>query len=345
MKKLISLFLTFTICIFPLFGCDVAPADSNDSSSAVIGTVDASSGSSDTSVESNEIDDEIQDDKDGSSEYPRDILEGLPYTIVCMDKYNNGAVVSDYQFNDEGKLNDGLYRSAEDLENGTNEDMRVDFEGTSSYNFQITFESNGAYDGFRIIAHNTDFSFSFLKLEIGPDLDNLTEIEFEDDFEITINMHSDNLADFEPANINVIRITITTGTSSSTSFDEISVLGYPRGEADKWLDEDEESLPPESSTPEDLDRKSFLIGSWGADDPEIVEKGGSDYKVVITFAADGTGTYSQAGLDLPLTWYTANDVIYMEVALVGPMEKPYTYENGVLYMPDEDGRTTAFVKF
>ena len=100
MKKLISLFLTFTICIFPLFGCDVAPADSNDSSSAVIGTVDASSGSSDTSVESNEIDDEIQDDKDGSSEYPRDILEGLPYTIVCTDKYNNGAVVSDYQFND-----------------------------------------------------------------------------------------------------------------------------------------------------------------------------------------------------------------------------------------------------
>lgn len=332
MKKIVVLFLAFTMCIFAFYGC----VDSSEQSSDIenIGSADNSD------IGNSDANNEISNDGSDSSEYPRDILESIPYNIVCKDK--NTQEVVQYQFTDNGRLNDGLYRSKSDLENGTNDDMRVVFDNTSKYNFEITFETDGKYDGYCLIAHNCDFYCSILKIEIGSDLDNMKEIEFEEDNEHTANMHLDLLADFEVTTIQTVRITFTTGTSTYTSFDEISLLGFPIGQADKWI-KDESSNTEESSTP-DGELDSRLVGTWGADDPEIVEKGGSDYKVVIVLADDGTGTYQQAGLDLPLTWTSSDDVLYMNVTFVGPLTKPYSFKDGKMLLPDEDGRTTEFIK-
>lgn len=318
MKRFLAAVLAFTACIFTLSACGAGSVTDNAEQS------NAESVDGGVSI---------------APVYPRDILEGLHYIITCKDK--NTKELVDYQFTDDGKLNDGLFRSEDDLENKSNEEMRVDFENTSQYNFVITFETDGTYDAYRLIAHNCDFIFSFLTIEVGADLENMTELEFEEDQESKANMHVDNYADFAVTNVRFIRITITTGTSVNTSFDEISLLGFPMGEADKWLTE---SVAPEASTSSEGDQDQRFVGTWGADDPEIVEKGGDDYKVVLVFAADGTGSYKQAGFDLPMTWFVYDGVLFMDVAMVGPMTKPYRFENGALYLPDEDGRTTMFVK-
>lgn len=350
MKKLLIMFLVFTLCISAFFGCGKeADSDTESKNDTAANTTESTVTEEDddeesTAVGSAETESESANDDNGGDsnapQYPCDILEGLPYTLICKDKYT--GEVTDFAFNDEGKLNDGLFRSEEDLENETNKDMCVLFEGTNSYNFEIIFEASGAYDGYRLIAHNCDFAFSFLKVEVGPDLDHMIELDFEDDYEITVNMHADNFADFEITTIETVRITLTTGTSSSTYFDEISLLGFPRGQAEDWPISEEET--PDASEPTDGESDSLLIGTWGADDPEIVEKGGSDYKVVITFVSDGTGSYQQAGANLPMTWYTEGDTLYMELPLAGQLAKTYYFEDGFLYMPDEDGRITKFVK-
>ncbi len=334
MKKFFVLFLAFSICI-SLFSACAGSSDNNQS-----GESNAEHGGTDDVSSDNSVANSGNGGNGEKPEYPKDILEGLPYTITCLDKYTQE--VAEYEFNDEGKLNDGLYRSEADLESEANEEMCVKFENTSKYNFVITFESNGSYDGYRLILHDCDFYLSILKIEVGDDLDDMTEIEFEEDTEKLPNMHLDYYANFDITTIEKVRITLTTGTSVSTSFDEISILGFPKGEADKWLKTDESE--PETSVPQGGKTDSRFVGTWGADDPEIVEKGGSDYKVVITFASDGTGSYSQAGMELPMTWYVSDDLLYMNVAIVGPLEKSYSFKNGRLYLPDEDGRTTEFVK-
>lgn len=331
MKRSLVLFLAFTMCICSFFGCE-QHSGSSDRGENDGGNKNASSdffgnGNSDTGDKSN-----------GGSAYPFDILEGLPYTITCIDKYTQSPV--EYDFTDNGRLNDGLYRSVSELESETGDDMRVDFEGTSQYNFVITFEADGTRDAYRLIAHNCDFTFSFLKIEVGTDIDDLTELEFEEDFEITANMHADNYADFEVANVNIFRITITTGSSSTTAFDELSLLGV----SGIYEDSQPESSDAQSSELPDGDRDPLLIGTWGGNDPEIIEKGGTDYRVIITFKSDGTGIYQQAGAELPFTWTTKNDMLYMNVTLVGPLEKRYNFSNNALYLPDEDGRTTMFVR-
>lgn len=338
MKKLLVIILAFTVCISALVACGKDNSDTNGANSTVNtpggngGNANQSGGTGNSSS--------AGDNGGGAIKPPSDVLEGLPYTIVCKDKYT--GELAEYAFTDNGRLNDGLYRSTEDLGSDANADMCVGFEGTNAYNFVLTFEANGSYDGYRIVAHNCSFTFSFLKIEMGTDLDNMTEIDFEDDHEITVNQHCDNYADFEVCNINIVRITITTGTSSTTSLDEISLLGYPKGQGQI----EESSIPPTetSAPPASGERDNRFIGTWGADDPEIVEKGGDDYKVIITFVSDGTGTYLQAGFDLPFTWYTSDGVLYMNMALAGVSEKPYSFSGNTLTMPDEDGRTTLFVK-
>lgn len=324
MKKSLVLFLAFILCITLLIGCgDKAVTDDGGKSTSTNSSADSAGTLSDAS--SSIVGGEI------------DILAGLPYTIECVEK--NTLTPAEYVFSDNGKLNDGLFRSIDDLENGKNGDMSVYFEGTSGYNFIITFELDGRYDAYRLVAHNCDLSFSFLKLEIGDDLNNMSELDFTDDHENTADMLIDNYADFELTNIKFFRITVTTGTSSRTSLDELSLLGYLKGTVDKRPESEDES---DTSAPAgELDKR--LVGTWGGDDPEIIEKGGDDYKVVFVFAEDGTGSYKQGGFDLPLTWSCSDDVLYMEVALVGELTKPYSFEGKYLYMPDEDGRNTKFV--
>lgn len=328
MKKIFALFLVLSVCISLFCGCG-----NSDPSIANQNTNGSSANSSSNTASSNE-----NQSGNNSANEPFDVLTGLPYTLSCIDKYSGQP--AEYVFSDNNRLNDGLYRGKTDLEQETASEMRVDFDGTASYNFVITFEADGSYDGYRLVLHNNDLRFSILKIEMGSNTNNLKEIDFEDDDQVTANMHADSFADFENTTIETVRITLTTGTSATASFDEISLLGFPKGQGDQYK-KPEDSKDTSSETNGENDAR--LIGTWGADDPEIVEKGGSDYKVVMTFVSDGTGTYQQAGMNLPLTWTTANNVLTMEV-VVGTLTKPYSFDNGNLYLPDEDGRTTTFVK-
>ena len=336
MKKLLIMLLTLALCLTTFFACGEETKDESktDSKTESAGTTEDSKAEESRGSESSE--------NEGNKvpiDIPIDILKDLPYTLVCKDKYT--GEVADFQFNDEGKLNDGLYRNETELENEVGNDMRVDFEGTSGYNFQITFEVNDSHGRYRLFAHNCDFNFSFLKIEVGSDIDNMTELDFEDDHDITVNMHCDNYAEFTVAKIDFLRITITTGIGVRTSFDELTLFGIQNGEEDISIESTEEITESDIG---DGEHDGLLIGTWGADDPEIVEKGGSDYKVVITFVSDGTGNYKQAGFDLPMTWSTKDGTLYLEMPMAGQQSRLYHFEDGCLIMPDEDGRITKFVK-
>ncbi len=104
------------------------------------------------------------------------------------------------------------------------------------------------------------------------------------------------------------------------------------------------NAPSESSDASEDDITSLLIGKWGGNDPEIIEKGGTDYRVTMVFSSDGTGSYYHAGLNLPFTWTASNGVLNMNMALKGSVSKPYSFKNKMLYIPDDGGRMTAFVK-
>ena len=96
-----------------------------------------------------------------------DVLEGLPYTMACKDYYSPSKDI-EYTFTDEGRLNDGIYRSQAELENGTGEDKKVVLSDVRRYRVQITFEADGTQTGSCLVLQNCD-SYYFHELEAGPD--------------------------------------------------------------------------------------------------------------------------------------------------------------------------------
>lgn len=345
MKKLLVLLLAFAMCLTVFFGCS-SKSDNKGSDGEKSKSIAPSTGTSSEGTTSDEVpvDPPSGDLPDDGTEYPSDILKGLPYTLVCKDE-TTGEVI-DFEFTDNGRLNDGLYRSESELSEGKNPEMAYLFNGSSSYMYEMTFETDGSFDAYRFVVHNSYIDsvtmFSFDKIEVGDSIDNLKEIAIETDFD-TIGRTGflEETADFEVINVSVIRITFSTGNTPACTFDEVSLLGFPAGEADKWLPDGDE--PPEAPSQGESDNK--LIGTWSAFDPELLEEDNVESLTSFTFNADGTGIYVQDPAELPFTWYSSYGVIYMDMALAGEVSKPYKFtDEGYLRMADEDGRITYFRK-
>lgn len=160
-----------------------------------------------------------------------DILEGLPYTMACKDYYSPSKDI-DYTFTDEGRLNDGIYRSQAELENGTGEDKKVILSDVRRYRVQITFEADGTQTGSCLVLQNCD-SYYFHELEAGPDLDNLTVLDVEEDYDTPTGMHTTQLIRFDPIPIQTVRITLYVTNRSDIILDEIAILSPTNG-GDSW---------------------------------------------------------------------------------------------------------------
>ena len=160
-----------------------------------------------------------------------DVLEGLPYTMACKDYYSPSKDI-EYTFNDEGRLNDGIYRSQAELENGTGEDKKVVLSDVRRYRVQITFEADGTQTGSCLVLQNCD-SYYFHELEAGPDLDNLTVLDVEEDYDTPTGMHTTQLIRFDPIPIQTVRITLYVTSRSDIVLDEIAILSPTNG-GDSW---------------------------------------------------------------------------------------------------------------
>lgn len=160
-----------------------------------------------------------------------DVLEGLPYTMACKDYYSPSKDI-DYTFTDEGRLNDGIYRSQAELENGTGEDKKVVLSDVRRYRVQITFEADGTQTGSCLVLQNCD-SYYFHELEAGPDLDNLTVLDVEEDYDTPTGMHTTQLIRFDPIPIQAVRITLYVTSRSDIVLDEIAILSPTNG-GDSW---------------------------------------------------------------------------------------------------------------
>lgn len=152
----------------------------------------------------------------------RDILEGLPYTMACKDYYSPSKDI-DYTFNDEGRLNDGIYRSQAELGNGTGEDKKVILSDVRRYRVQITFQADGTQTGSCLVLQNCD-SYYFHELEAGPDLDNLTVLDVEEGYDTPTGMHTTQLIRFDPIPIQTVRITLYVANRSDIVLDEIAII-------------------------------------------------------------------------------------------------------------------------
>ena len=160
-----------------------------------------------------------------------DVLEGLPYTMACKDYYSPSKDI-DYTFNDEGRLNDGIYRSQTELENGTGEEKKVVLSDVRRYRVQITFEADGSQTGSCLVLQNCD-SYYFHELEVGPDIDNLTVLDVEEDYDTPTGMHTTQLIRFDPIPIQTVRITLYVNSRSDIVLDEIAILSPTNG-GDSW---------------------------------------------------------------------------------------------------------------
>lgn len=210
MKKF-SLFLCVLLILSMLCSCQSSGSDSGKTSPAANGAGASADPSGNNGSNGN---------NGGTGRH--DILKGLPYTLACKDYYLSDKVI-DYTFDDGGRLNDELYRSQDQLENGTGADKQVVFADIRRHRLEITFVSDGKQTGDCLILQNCDIGY-FLELEMGPDIDNLTVMEVEQDYETPTGAHITERIKFEPTRIQTVRITLIVQSRTNIALDEIAII-------------------------------------------------------------------------------------------------------------------------
>lgn len=308
--------------------------------------------------------------------WPADIAKGLAYQLVWRDANTREEFPVEYDEGcapDDGRLNDEQFRSKEEVELEEGSEKVVVLKGKETREHAVTFEIGDQYDIFAVVIHNTKYTstnaLSVSAIQVGEAVDALQNVEFEDDNEhiyVDDLFHSVNA--FEPINTKVIRIVFDSDGYSRSTLEEISVLGYPKGEKAKWLPEGwtpDDGLPeqtiiygevssrdvssrekpsqPTDSTPtgELTQTEKALVGSWEGFDPEY-----PDSVVKVTFQKDRTGLYVQEGAKLPMTWWATEDTVNMHISFIVTKTHttPYSFENGNLFMKDTEGNLTEFHK-
>ncbi|MBQ3202042.1 MAG: hypothetical protein IJB36_00185 [Clostridia bacterium] len=226
MKKF-SLLLCVLLILSLLCSCQQTAKKSDKKTSSSAGDTKITTGASDNRDNTSTT---AGNNGDTEGKY-LDVLEGLPYTMACKDYYSPGTDI-EYTFTDEGRLNDGIYRSQAELENGTGEDKKVVLSDVRRYRVQITFEADGTQTGSCLVLQNCD-SYYFHELEAGPDLDNLTVLDVEEDYDTPTGMHTTQLIRFDPIPIQTVRITLYVTSRSDIVLDEIAILSPTNG-GDSW---------------------------------------------------------------------------------------------------------------
>ena len=295
-----------------------------------------------------------------------DVLEGLPYTMACKDYYSPSKDI-DYTFNDEGRLNDGIYRSQAELENGTGEDKKVVLSDVRRYRVQITFEADGTQTGSCLVLQNCD-SYYFHELEAGPDLDNLTVLDVEEDYDTPTGMHTTQLIRFDPILIQTVRITLYVTSRSDIVLDEIAILSPTNG-GDSWTttttteptENDITTTVPTSTTSPTTptnttgttgtrptnNGSNSIVGRW----TQHVEGDNVEMTALYSFFDDGTGSLiTFGGLVTGELTYTYGEnnryTITIKAKLFGQEDSDtgsgYMYVEGdYLYVVNDENETTV----
>ena len=300
MMKRLSLFLCMALMLSLLCSCQQADktntkkTDGNSGKKTESAVIDTGSTTAATNSGNNEV----------SGSY-RDVLEGLPYTMACKDYYSPDKDI-EYTFHDEGRLNDGIYRSQAELENGTGEDKKVVLSDVRRYRVQITFEADGTQTGSCLVLQNCDTTY-FHELAVGPDSDNLTVVEVEEDYDAPTGAHITQLIRFDPIPIQTVRITLYVVSRSDIVLDEIAILSPDNG-GDSWTtttatvptENDSTTTVPTNTTapttptgttgttgprPTDTGHRS-IVGRW----TQHVEGSNLEMTALYSFFDDGTGT-------------------------------------------------------
>ena len=296
-----------------------------------------------------------------------DVLEGLPYTMACKDYYSPGTDI-EYTFNDEGRLNDGIYRSQAELENGTGEDKKVVLSDVRRYRVQITFEADGTQTGSCLVLQNCD-SYYFHELEAGPDLDNLTVLDVEEDYDTPTGVHTTQLIRFDPIPIQTVRITLYVTSRSDIVLDEIAILSPTNG-GDSWTtttateptENDITTNMPTTSTTSPTtptnttgttgtrptnNGSNSIVGRW----TQHVEGDNVEMTALYSFFDDGTGSLiTFGGLVTGELTYTYGEnnryTITIKAKLFGQEDSDtgsgYMYVEGdYLYVVNDENETTV----
>lgn len=296
-----------------------------------------------------------------------DVLEGLPYTMACKDYYSPSKDI-DYTFTDEGRLNDGIYRSQAELENGTGEDKKVVLSDVRRYRVQITFEADGTQTGSCLVLQNCD-SYYFHELEAGPDLDNLTVLDVEEDYDTPTGMHTTQLIRFDPIPIQTVRITLYVTSRSDIVLDEIAILSPTNG-GDSWTTTTTTTEPTENdittnvptsttspTTPTNTtgttgtrptnNGSNSIVGRW----TQHVEGDNVEMTALYSFFDDGTGSLiTFGGLVTGELTYTYGEnnryTITIKAKLFGQEDSDtgsgYMYVEGdYLYVVTDEDETTV----
>ena len=295
-----------------------------------------------------------------------DVLEGLPYTMACKDYYSPSKDI-DYTFNDEGRLNDGIYRSQAELENGTGEGKKVVLSDVRRYRVQITFEADGTQTGSCLVLQNCD-SYYFHELEAGPDLDNLTVLDVEEDYDTPTGMHTTQLIRFDPIPIQTVRITLYVTSRSDIVLDEIAILSPTNG-GDSWTttttteptkNDDTTNVPTSTTSPTTPTNttgttgtrptnngSNSIVGRW----TQHVEGDNVEMTALYSFFDDGTGSLiTFGGLVTGELTYTYGEnnryTITIKAKLFGQEDSDtgsgYMYVEGdYLYVVTDEDETTV----
>lgn len=278
------------------------PVDGDVQSGAVAGESDAANGAS--------ID---------------DILEGLSYELVCLD--------GESDLGDDGRLNDGVYRTEDELQAGSNTDAVVTLAG-GIHRYQITFDTDGLRLAQKLVFHNVlgnETTLTIDAVELGESVDTLAEIAFDTQTAATVSEYADVSATFDAVTVDVLRVTFSSD-ADTFSLEELTLI------ATSGAASSETKADPTTTTA--FNAAASLVGTWIGQDPEY-----PDSDVVLVFNADNTGSYSQEGLDVGFSWTTDGHNVTMKLEMFGTTKNgTYDVVSDLLVLPDEEGNNTVFTR-
>jgi hypothetical protein len=175
--------------------------------------------------------------------WPNEVAKGATYTLACGNKTTGEAMdvlYLDGSSTDNGRINDGSYRTVEEMERDLGDDKIVLLQGDATREYTVTFENKNQYEVFSVLFHNTrqvqGNSLMVKKIEIGDSTDTLQEVKFKEKTEkVGVGDLMNVRLSFPPVAGKVIRVTFDSDGQGICAFEEISLIGYPVGEQDKWL--------------------------------------------------------------------------------------------------------------
>ncbi len=313
MKRFLAYSLVLALAIGMLTACASAPTNGGQTDEPVTG--DAPSG---TTV----------GDGDAAGRAPiEDILEGLPYELLCLD--------GESDLGDDGKLNDGVFRTTDELTADSDADTAVAFAG-GVHRYQIVFDIDGRHLAHKLVFHNvlaeSDIPLVIDAVELGDTSDNLEEVAYEMQTTETVSGYADVSVIFEVETVNALRVTFSSD-ADRFQWEEITLIGVSGVEA---------SAQSEAATTATtaLHVAASLVGTWIGQDPEY-----PDSDVVLSFSADGSGSYSQESLTLGFSWSTDGYAVTMNMDMFGMVKNGnYDAVSDMFTLPDEEGNTTIFTR-